>query len=67
MTFDIRKILESKQALRGRLARLPVAEKLAMLDALRDRARAIRKAAIRSQAAVLRESPPGYGVNNRKD
>jgi len=61
MTFDMRKVLESKQALRRRLAGLPVAEKLAMLDVLRDRALTIRK------AAVLRESPPGYGVDNRKD
>ncbi|HUY34376.1 MAG TPA: hypothetical protein VMV69_16640 [Pirellulales bacterium] len=39
MTFDLRRILESKRALRRNLASRPVAEKLAMLDALRDRAR----------------------------
>ncbi|MDO8586588.1 MAG: hypothetical protein Q7T82_06065 [Armatimonadota bacterium] len=67
MTFDMGKILESKRALRSRLASLPVTEKLAMLDALRDRALAIRKAATRSQATAVRESPPGYGVSDRKD
>jgi hypothetical protein len=44
MNFDLQKILESKRAFRRNLARRPVAEKLAMLDALRDRARTIREA-----------------------
>ena len=67
MTFDILKILEGKRALRDRLARLPVAEKLAMLDLLRERACTIRAAARRLEATVLRESPPEYRVNPRKD
>lgn len=45
MSFDLSKILESKRALRQRLAARPVAEKLRMLDALRARAVAIRGAA----------------------
>ncbi len=45
MTFDLQRILESKRALRRSLAQRPVAEKLALLDALRDRVRAIRAAA----------------------
>lgn len=45
MTFDLQRILESKRALRRSLAQRPVAEKLALLDALRDRVRAIRTAA----------------------
>ena len=52
MTFDLLQILESKRALRQNLASRPVAEKLAMLDALRDRARTIRAAATREESAV---------------
>ena len=37
MTFEIRQILKSKQALRQRLAALPYTEKLRMLDVLRER------------------------------
>ena len=40
-SFDMREILKSKQALRQRLAARPVAEKLRLLDELRDRALAI--------------------------
>ncbi len=45
MTFDLQRILESKRALRRALAQRPVAEKLTLLDVLRDRVRAIRAAA----------------------
>lgn len=48
MTFEIREILKSKQALRQRLAALPLAEKFRMLDVLRERSLAFsanRKAA----------------------
>lgn len=41
MTFEIREILKSKQALRQRLAARPFAEKLRLLEELRDRALAI--------------------------
>ncbi len=60
MTFDLAKILQSKRAFRLRLAALPIAEKLAMLDDLRERQLAIRGSARRSgaQAAALREDPP---------
>jgi hypothetical protein len=37
MTFDIQKILESKREFRRGLAALPIAEKLRLLDALRER------------------------------
>ncbi len=37
MTFDLEKVLESKRALRRRLAALPVLEKLRLLDAMRQR------------------------------
>jgi hypothetical protein len=41
MTIDLRKVLESKRALRRELAARPVAEKLQMLEAMRERAVAI--------------------------
>ena len=56
MTFDLQRILESKRTLRRNLAGRPVAEKLAMLDALRDRARTIRGAATRKESPVSPES-----------
>ena len=43
MSFDLQKILESKRALRRNLAARPVAEKLRLLDALRERELAIRR------------------------
>ena len=49
MTFDMQKIIESKRAFRRRLAALPVAEKLALLDVLRDRQLAIRGRGISSR------------------
>jgi hypothetical protein len=53
MSFDMQKILESKRALRCDLAARPVAEKLRLLDALREQALALRGPAIHSSA--LRE------------
>jgi hypothetical protein len=46
MTFDLEKILQSKRDMRRNLAALPVEEKLAMLDALRERALALRSATL---------------------
>lgn len=45
MTFDLHRILESKRALRREWAARPIGEKLRMLDALRERALAVRAAA----------------------
>jgi len=42
MTHDWRKVQESKLALRRRLAALPVAEKLRMLEDLRERTIALK-------------------------
>ena len=63
MSFDLQRILESKRALRQRLAARPVGEKLRMLDAMRERALAIRGAfpPTTGESATLREEPPGYG------
>ncbi|HEY0139638.1 MAG TPA: hypothetical protein VGF48_02020 [Thermoanaerobaculia bacterium] len=44
MTVDLEKILESKRALRRELAARPIAEKLRMLDAMRERHEAISRA-----------------------
>jgi hypothetical protein len=62
MSFDLQKILESKRAFRRRLAARPIAEKLAMLDALRQRQLAIRGSAPHSGAdtGALREAPAPY-------
>jgi len=58
MKFDLRPILASKKAYRKRLAGLPIEEKLAMLDVLRDNALMIRKAAALNRSVLLRERPP---------
>jgi len=47
VNFDLSKILESKRALRRRLAARPVADKLRMLDDLRARLLAIQDGARR--------------------
>ena len=65
MTFDLQRILESKRALRRALAQRPVAEKLALLDALRDRTRAIRAAAARQAATRVRESTAEHRAKSR--
>jgi len=49
MTISLQKILESKRALRRELTARSIAEKLRILDALRERELAIRQAA-RSRA-----------------
>jgi hypothetical protein len=62
MTFDLEKILESKRALRRQLAARPVAEKLRMLDALRERALTLRAASASGQMETnaVREEPTPY-------
>jgi hypothetical protein len=60
MSFDLQKILESKLALRRKLAALPVAEKLRMLDALRQRTLDIRGGTIRQGHGALHEKPVPY-------
>ncbi len=62
MSLDWQKVLESKRALRRNLAALPIAEKLRLLDALRERELAIRasRAPAPPRADVLREAPHPY-------
>ncbi len=66
MTFDLAKVLQSKRDFRQRLATRPIAEKLAMLDALRERTLAIRPKRHASEEGILREQPPGYQVEGEK-
>jgi len=60
VSFDLKKMLESKRALRRDLAARPIAEKLRMLDDLRERALAIRAASPAQHGASVREEPPSY-------
>jgi hypothetical protein len=62
--FDFDRIWESKRVFRKRLAAAPIAEKLRMLDALRERALVLRSA--RSHHTV-REEAPGYGAQPRPE
>jgi len=68
MSFDIQRILESKRALRQRLAARPVVEKLRLLDAMRERAQAIRggSPAAPRDSAIVREQPSPYGESEEK-
>jgi len=58
MTFDLARILKSKREFRQRLAAQSIEEKLAMLDALRERALAIRPTWSAPETGVLHEEPP---------
>ena len=58
MTFDLSKILQSKREFHQRLAARPIEEKLAMLDALRARAIALRQSRPATTPGLREESPP---------
>lgn len=62
MSFDLQRILESKRALRRNLAARPVAEKLRLLDALRERELTIRGRAVHSNSSAVREEPASYRI-----
>ncbi len=66
MTFDPAKILQSKKEFRQRLTARPLEEKLAMLDALRERALALRPPSSATNSSVLHEEPPPYRVTGKK-
>jgi hypothetical protein len=66
MTFDLANILQSKREFRQRLAARPIEEKLALLDALRERALTLRPAPPAQPAGALREEPPMYRVREAK-
>jgi len=65
MNFNLERVIQSKRALRRDLAARPIAEKLRMLDALRERALALRPAPSSGSAApdTLRESSATYRAN----
>jgi hypothetical protein len=69
MSFDLERILTSKRALRRNLATRPLAEKLRMLDAMRERALAIRGASAPRPARtdLLKETPPPYPTKPEGD
>jgi hypothetical protein len=62
MNLYWQKLLESKRALRQHLAARPIAEKLRLLDALRERELALRSGgpAVPPHADALRERPSPY-------
>jgi len=60
MSFDLQKILESKRALRRDLAARPVAEKLRLLDTMRERELAFRGRTVHSDSGIVREKPARY-------
>lgn len=60
MTFDLTKILQSKRAFRQRLASRPIEEKLGLLDAMRERALALRESGLTREAGELKEDAPTY-------
>ena len=62
MSFDLQKILESKRALRRNLAARPVAEKLRLLDVLRERELAIQGRAVHTGSSAVREEPASHWV-----
>ena len=57
MTFEMREIVKSKQAMRRRLSSLPLVEKLRLLGKLRERSLAILASLARRQH---REDPAGH-------
>jgi len=67
MTFDLKRMLESKSALRRKLAKRPLAEKLAMLDTLRERALAVREAVEFTRRSAARETPAKYQAERDKE
>jgi hypothetical protein len=64
VTFDWEKILDSKEARRRYLASRPVAEKLRMLDAMRERELSIRGSSRDSKATIVREEPEQHPTSS---
>jgi len=66
MKLDLTPILESKRTFRRRAAARPIAEKLRMLDALRERTLTLRRAPNSGPAKkpVVRETRPDLPVTD---
>jgi hypothetical protein len=66
MSFNFDKVFESKRVFHQKLATRPIAEKLALLDVLRERQLAIRGSADRAKpSSALHEGPPPYGAKSK--
>jgi len=63
VSFDFKRIWEGKRALSERLTTSPIAEKLRLLDALRERAVTIRASSFQ-QTVTVQKQPPDYGKNS---
>lgn len=63
MTLDLKRIIESKRRLRRQLSAHPMVEKLAMLDALRERTLMLRGA---SRPTAVHEARGEYGMSATK-
>lgn len=61
MTFDIEKIIESKRVMRSKLATLPIAEKLRMLDELRERELSLRASSTTRTPLTNNKVAPSVG------
>ena len=59
MKFDIDEMVKSKEAFRQKLVALPIADKLRLLDAMRERALAIQGTRL-GKGAVVREEATHY-------
>ena len=63
--FDLQRVLESKRALRRKLAARPLTEKLHLLDELRERALAIPRASQTNRSStgsgIVNENATRYG------
>jgi hypothetical protein len=64
--FDLKRVIESKKALRRDLARLPVGEKLRMLDAMRACILSIKSATFHAEPSAVKETPAAYLAKDRK-
>lgn len=62
VTSALQTILESKRRYRQRLAARPIAEKLRMLDALRERALLLRP----ESSSIVREEPTPYHAGKQR-
>lgn len=65
MSFDIERMIESKKKMRRKLASRPIAEKLEMLDLLRERAVAVREAVKNQHATVVHEQQANYRTEKK--
>ena len=66
MSFDLQRMLASKRALRQKLAARPVAEKLRLLDELRERELSIRRVAPPAPGNIVRERLGSYPVKRKR-